>query len=270
MTARLEGIRAITFDFGNTLVPVGRAALGRVVERTADAVTARIAGIDRAAFLAAWAEERERQFREEVPQFREVDLAERLVRIFARLRGMLPPPRDERWDQAAAGRLADPSDVAWAVEAYSRAFVDALPASPGVGEMLERLAAERALAILSNWPLAATIDRYAEANGWLPYLQAIVVSQRVGTIKPHPAIFAAARRELGDMPAVAILHVGDDWAADVVGAAAAGWRTAWLAKRPPDTPLPTSERDASVRPDLELTVLGELESRLGAIPAGPA
>ena len=270
MTARLEGIRAITFDFGNTLVPVGRAALGRVVELTADAVTARIAGIDRAAFLRAWAEERERQFREEVPQFREVDQAERLVRIFARLRGMPPPARDERWDQAAAGRLADPGEVEWAVEAYSRAFVDALPATPGVGEMLERLAAERTLAILSNWPLAVTIDRYAEANGWLPYLRAIVVSQRVGTIKPHPTIFAAARRELGDVPPAAILHVGDDWAADVVGASAAGWRTAWLAERPPDTPLPTSERDATVQPDLELTALGELESRLGATPSAPA
>jgi HAD superfamily hydrolase (TIGR01509 family) len=267
VTDRLEGIRAITFDFGNTLVPVGRAALGRVVELTADAVTGRIPGIERAAFLAVWAEERERQFREEVPQFREVDLSERLVRVFARLRGMAPPPSDERWDQVAAGRLADPGEVEWAVDAYSRAFVDALPASPGVGAMLERLAGERTLAILSNWPLAATIDRYAEANGWLPFLRAIVVSQRVGTIKPHPAIFAAARRELGDLTPAAILHVGDDWAADVVGASAAGWRTAWLAERPPDTPLPTSERDATVRPDLELTSLGELESRLGRLDA---
>jgi FMN phosphatase YigB (HAD superfamily) len=265
VTARLDGIRAITFDFGNTLVPVGRAALGRVVELTADAVTGRIPGIDRAAFLAAWAEERERQFREEVPQFREVDLSERLVRVFARLRGMTPPPRDEPWDQAAAGRLADPGEVEWALEAYSRAFVDALPSSPGVGAMLERLAGERTLAILSNWPLAATIDRYAEANGWLPFLRAIVVSQRIGTIKPHPAMFAAARRQIGDVAPAAILHVGDDWAADVVGASAAGWRTAWLAERPPDTPLPTSERDATVRPDLELTSLGELESRLGRL-----
>jgi HAD superfamily hydrolase (TIGR01509 family) len=267
MNDRLEGIRAITFDFGNTLVPVGRAALGRVVEVTADAVTERIAGIDRAAFLAAWAEERERQFREEVPQFREVDLAERLVRIFARLRGMPPPATDERWDQVAAARLADPDEVAWAVEAYSRAFIEALPATPGVGAMLDRLAQERTLAILSNWPLAATIDRYAEANGWLPFLRAIIVSQRVGTIKPHPTIFAAARRELGDIEPAAILHVGDDWAADVVGASAAGWRTAWLAERPPDTPLPTSERDGTILPDLVLTALGELESRLGAVAA---
>ena len=264
MSDRLEGIAAITFDFGNTLVPVSRAALTRVVEVTADAVMGHVAGIDRARFLAAWAEERERQFREEVPQFREVDLAERLVRVFARLRGMPPPTGDQRWDQVKAGLLADPDEVDWAIAAYSRAFVEALPAPAGVGAMLERLAGDRTVAILSNWPLAATIDRYAEANGWLPWLRAIVVSQRVGTIKPHPAIFAVAQRELGDMAPGSILHVGDDWAADVVGASDAGWHTAWLTARPPDTPLPTSERDGTVVPDLELASLDELESRLGA------
>jgi hypothetical protein len=41
-----------------------------------------------------------------------------------------------------------------------------------------------------------------------------------------------------------------------------GWRTAWLAERPADTPLPTSDRDGQVRPDLELTSLGELEGWL--------
>jgi HAD superfamily hydrolase (TIGR01509 family) len=265
VTDRLGGIRAITFDFGNTLVPVGRNALGRVVEVTADAVTTRIPGIDRSAFLAAWAEERERQFREEVPQFREVDLAERLVRVFARLRGMRPPPDDRRWDQGAAARLSDPAEIDWAVEGYSRAFVEALPPTPGVGPMLERLATDRSLAILSNWPLAATIDRYAEASGWMPFLTAIVVSQRVGTIKPHPAMFDAARKALGDLEPATILHVGDDWAADVAGAAAAGWRTAWLAEQPADTPLPTSDRDDRIAPDLELASLGELETRLAPV-----
>jgi len=266
VTARLGGIRAITFDFGNTLVPVGRAALARVVEVTADAVVAQVPGIDRSAFVAAWAEERERQFREEVPQFREVDIAERLVRVFARLRGMPSPRVDERWDQVAAARLSEPAETNWAIEAYSRAFVEALPPTPGVGAMLQRLAADRTLAILSNWPLAATIDRYAEANGWMPFLEAIVVSQRVGTIKPHPAIFAATRRALSDVDPAAILHVGDDWAADVAGAAAAGWRTAWLSDRPADTPLPTSERDDRFRPDLELASLAELEGRLAEAP----
>jgi HAD superfamily hydrolase (TIGR01509 family) len=269
VTLRLAGVEAITFDFGNTLVPVGRAALRRVVDLTADVASERVAGIEREAFLVAWSEERERQFREEVPQFREVDLAERLVRVFARLRGMAPPPDDERWDQAAASELSEASEIDLTIDAYSAAFVNALPPAPGAGPMLERLAADRTIAILSNWPLAVTIDRYAAAQGWLPFLRAIVVSQRVGTIKPHPAIFAAARRELGDIAPGAILHVGDDWAADVAGAAAAGWRTAWLTERPADTPLPTSERDETVHPDMELTALDELESHLDAAVASP-
>ena len=263
MTARLDGIAAITFDFGNTLVPVTRSALQRVVEVTAAGIAADVPGLDPDRFLQVWAEERERQFREEVPQFREVDLAERLVRVFARLRGMSPPAADGRWDQAAAAALSDRSEVADGVEIYSRAFVDSLPASPSVGAMFARLAAGRNLAILSNWPLAATIDRYAEAHGWTEHLRAIVVSQRVGTIKPHPVIFAAAREALGSPPAKSILHVGDDWAADVAGALDAGWRAAWLSVRPDDSPLPTSERHPTRAPDLELTALDQLEERLG-------
>lgn len=264
MTKRLAGITAITFDFGNTLVPVSRSALRRVVELTADAICERWPDLERTAFLAAWAEERERQFREEVPQFREVDLAERLIRVFARLRGMDPPGPDERWDQSRAAEHSDGAAVEWGVEQYSRAFVDGLPASPAVAAMLGRLAADRDLAILSNWPLAATIDRFAEAHGWSPHLRAIVVSQRVGTIKPQPAIFEAARSAMGNPDPGSILHVGDDWAADIVGARAVGWRTAWLLARSDESPLPMSERDGSRDPDLELASLDELESHLAA------
>jgi putative hydrolase of the HAD superfamily len=258
-------IEAITFDFGNTLVPVPAAGLRGVVAITADRIAAELGPFDRDEVLHAWAEERERQFREEVPQFREVDLAERVVRILARLRGMPAPNPDLRWDDAAAAGLSSSDEVAWAVEVYSRAFVDSLPAAPGAGALLERLAARYRLAILSNWPLAATIDRYVEAAGWAPHLRAVVVSQRVGTIKPHPAIFAAAREALGDPPAAAILHVGDDWAADVVGAKAVGWCAAYLASRPDDSPLPGSTRNDEATPDLDLATLDDLEAGLATL-----
>lgn len=258
-----DELRAITFDFGNTLVAVDRAALHRVVEVTAAEVVVRLGPFDRGQFMAIWAEERERQFREEVPLFREVDLAERFVRVLARLRGMAPPSPDVRWDQATAAQLSEPAEISSAVETYSRAFVDALPPPPAVGHLLERLARRYRLAILSNWPLAVTIDRYVEAAGWASFLVAVVVSQRVGTIKPHPAIFAAAATALGDPPPATILHVGDDWAADVVGAAQAGWRTAYLDARPADSPLPSSRRDGSLVPDLELTKLADLGVALG-------
>jgi putative hydrolase of the HAD superfamily len=259
-------VQAITLDFGNTLVPVPAGGLRGVVAVTAAWMAANLGPFDEAEVLRVWHEERERQFREEVPRFREVDLAQRVVRILARLRGVPVPPRDARWDDAAAAAWSTPDEAARAVEVYSRAFVSTLPPAPAAGALLARLdAAGHRLAILSNWPLAATIDRYVEAAGWAPHLRAVVVSQRVGTIKPHPAIFAAAREALGSPDPATILHVGDDWAADVVGAKRAGWRAAWLASRPEDSPLPGSARDDAVEADLELASLDELEAALASL-----
>jgi len=255
-------ITAITFDFGNTLVPVDRAGLHRVVERTAEQVAARLGPFPVDRFLAVWADERDRQFREEVPRFREVDLGDRFVRVLARLRGMAPPDAADRWHQDEAAGHSAADEIAWAVEVYSAAFVDGLPPPPHVEPFLKRLSAHHVLGILSNWPLAATVDRYAEAAGWAPHLRAIVVSQRIGTIKPHAAIFEAARQALGDPPPERLLHVGDDWAADVVGAKRAGWRAAFLDGRPHDSPLPDSARDDSVTADFELTKLADLEAAL--------
>jgi HAD superfamily hydrolase (TIGR01509 family) len=255
----IGGIRAITFDFGNTLVRVSREGLRAVTERTA---TEASAALGFAAFRAAWAEERDRQFREEVPAFREVDLHQRSVRILARLRGMPPPALEEHWDDGAAAGLADPAEVDTVVDTYSRAFVETMPPVEGAGELLAGLAGRGfRLAILSNWPLAATIDRYAAAAGWDRYLAGIFVSQRIGTIKPHPAIFAFAAEALG-IPPGSILHVGDDWAADIVGAREAGWRVAWLRGQQGDTPLPTSARSGDLVPDLELDHLTDLASRV--------
>ncbi len=269
----------ITFDFGNTLCPVPAAGLASVVAALAEAV-AEPYGVDREAFLAAWREERNRQFREEVPRFREADLVVRLGRVLARLRGAGPGP-GERWNDEAAGLRSTPTEIALGVEVYARAFVAGLPPEPWIEPFLGRLAGRARLAILSNWPLAASIDAYVEAAGWARHLSAVVVSQRVGMIKPDPGIFRAAEAALAAAAAERgeptprpdeILHVGDDWAADVVGAKRAGWRAAWLNSRPVDSPLPDSEPDGSVEADLVLARLADLEGALvrGAGTGGPA
>ena len=273
-------VAAITLDFGNTLVRIDRAGLRGVVEEMSGALARRGLVADQPAFLAAWSEERDRQFREEVPEFREVDIDQRAVRVLARLRGMAPPPVESRWDDRAASELVQPAEVDVVVDAYSSAFVGRMSPVSDATSTLEQLSARGfELAILSNWPLALTVDRFAEAQGWLPYLRAVVVSQRVGIIKPHPSIFRAAEAALGlgGDAGGRILHVGDDWAADVVGAANAGWRTAYLRNRQEDTPLPTSEPGddlvggARVTPDLVIDELADLDQHLEPIqPAGSA
>ena len=278
MTAPRLRVAAITLDFGNTLVRVGHEGLRSVVEDTAAAMVARGIVTDRNAFTSMWAEERDRQFREDVPEFREPDIPRRAVRVLARGRGVAPPPADGRWDDAAAARLIEPMEIDALVDVYSRAFIDRMTPVEDATATLERLAGRGfALAILSNWPLAVAIDRYVDAHGWRPFLRAVVVSERVGTIKPHPAIFRAAEEALGitgDRPS--ILHVGDDWAADVVGASRAGWRSAYLRNRQAGSPLPTSEPGAgdpggeeAINPDLEIDELAELDALVDLdAPAG--
>jgi putative hydrolase of the HAD superfamily len=276
-SARLA-VAAITIDFGNTLVRVDRPGLWDVVDATAVQLAGRRIVHDQASFVRIWAEERDRQFREEVPEFREVDIPQRAVRVLARLRGMEPPRAEDRWNDHRAAELVDPHEIDAVVDAYSGAFVARMTPVPDAGSTLERLAGRGfSLGILSNWPLALTIDRFAEAHGWTQWLRAIVVSQRVGTIKPHPTIFRAAEQALALEGAARgrILHVGDDWAADVVGAHNAGWRTAYLRERQVDTPLPTSEpgddlvSDAKVTADLVIDELSDLDAHLElAAPAG--
>ncbi len=257
-----SGLRAVTFDFGNTLVPVSADALAQVVEMTAREVAGRLGPFEVGPFVEAWREERDRQFAEDVPAMREVDLEQRMVRVLARLRGMAPPDGGERWDDAGAARLSRIAELRWAVDTYSRSFVAVVPAPPGVEPLLARLAARYRLAIVSNWPLGVTIDRFAERAGWQRHLAAIVVSQRVGAIKPHPAIFHAAEDLLG-VPPETILHVGDDWSADVVGAGRLGWRTALLRTRPGDSPLPWGgPAGEGPAPDLEIDSLDELPALL--------
>jgi putative hydrolase of the HAD superfamily len=255
-------LRAITLDFGNTLVPVGSADLRVVVDQMIETVAGRIGGIDPATFAADWAEERDRQFREDVPRLREVDLDRRVIRVLARLRGLAPPLPGQEWDDQAAASRSTSAEVDLALQAYSQAFVARIPAPPEVGPLLGRLAQRFNLAILSNWPLAATIDDYLEAAGWRASLAAVVISQRVGTIKPDPHIFRVAEAALGEQ-GPAILHLGDDWAADIVGAKGAGWLAAYLRDRQAGSPLPASTPDASVTADLEVDSLEAFEAALG-------
>ncbi|HJW23154.1 MAG TPA: HAD family hydrolase [Candidatus Limnocylindrales bacterium] len=256
-------VRGITFDFGNTLIRVDRAGLGSVVTTTVDRLRSRGSIADSEAFLRAWVVERDRQFRLQVPRLREVDLSERFAHVFARLRGAPVPADDEEpWAEAEVAARSTADEVAWAVGVYSAAFVAAMSPVPDAEPTLREAAARGfRLGVLSNWPHAPTIDRYLEARGWTAYLSVVVVSQRVGVIKPHPAMFAAAADGLG-LPPGAMVHVGDDWAADVVGARGAGWHSAYLRGHQGDTPLPTSERDGSVEPDIEIDRLAELLPRL--------
>jgi FMN phosphatase YigB (HAD superfamily) len=265
----MDGIHAITFDFGNTLVPFPATPMASVVDLTAE-TAAQLVGCTAAEFVTVWGEERRRQFAEDVPEGREADMDVRVFRVLARLRGRPAPPPGEQWDDLVAGSYCDPHEIEAILDRYAGAFVSTTPVPPGVGPMLERLSRDRPLAVLSNWPLAMSLDRFLDAAGWRAHLAAVVVSQRVGAIKPWPAIFEAAATELGMSSGPGILHVGDDLGADVVGAHGVGWRAAWVRVKPEDSPLPVAPPAPDAAPDLTIDSVLELENALLTPPRGPA
>jgi FMN phosphatase YigB (HAD superfamily) len=255
-------IEAVTLDFGNTLVPFPGAAMDEVLTATAD-LAAATGGFRAADFVRIWAEERLRQLAEDIPQGREADMDVRAVRVLARLRGYPTPPPDDRWDDAAAGLLSDPAEVEAVLESYADAFVRLTPVPPEVGPLLAELSCAFSLAILSNWPIAIAVERFVEASGWSENLRAVVISQRVGVVKPLPQIFWAAAQALGVASGPRLLHVGDDLGADVGGAHAVGWRAALVRTRPEDSTLPVAPVLGVERPDFVLERLAELPRALG-------
>lgn len=58
------------------------------------------------------------------------------------------------------------------------------------------------------------------------YTDYFVVSEEIGKMKPHPAVFKHAEKIAG-VPGESILYVGDSYSSDIIGGHSAGWKTAW-------------------------------------------
>jgi putative hydrolase of the HAD superfamily len=97
---------------------------------------------------------------------------------------------------------------------------------PEVIDVLQSLRARGyRLGIISNW--SWDLHEYVEQVGLTGYFGAIVASARAGCDKPHPGIFLQALQALNSPPDRA-MHVGDSYAADVVGALGVGMGALWL------------------------------------------
>lgn len=90
---------------------------------------------------------------------------------------------------------------------------------PGTREALDRIRERYAIAVISN--ADGRIDAVLGQCGICDCFASITDSGLVGHEKPHPAIFAAALREMKADPAQS-LYVGDVYSVDYMGARNAG------------------------------------------------
>jgi len=118
--------------------------------------------------------------------------------------------------------LSVPQVATRVVDTFMRASRAALADSRTV---LGRLYGRVALGVVSNF--YGNVERILDAAGFASLLDTVIDSTCVRVSKPDPAIFAIALQQLDCEPADAV-YVGDSFEKDVVGARAAGLRSAWL------------------------------------------
>ena len=240
-------IKAVTFDFWQTLVEDSPKNLAKQQARRMDAIAAilRRAGCPLSRRKVEAAYERSEHVLHERFWSRDRDplIAEQVQLVL---------------DIASPGVCAglDPALLAEAVTGYSDPVLHFPPdLHPGAGEAVRALA-ERgvALGIVSNTGRTPGIilRQILERYDLLRHFSVISYSDEVGYRKPDPEIF---RRTLAGLGAEArhAAHVGDNPIADVTGAQSAGMRGVHLAAggRPP-----------AVHADVVVTDLRHLVDRL--------
>ncbi len=122
------------------------------------------------------------------------------------------------------------------------------------------------LGVCSNFTHAPAALRVIREAGLAPHLDVVVISEDVGVRKPRPEIFEEALRQLGTTAAETV-HVGDNLAADVGGAAAAGMRAVWITRRVGD-PHKALQGHPGPWPAGRVRDLAELPAQLAELERG--
>ena len=240
----IDGIRAVVFDYGNTLIEFSArqaaacdADLGTAMERLYGAC-------DRALLRRIREADRWAPYAGDPPAYRENDLPAITRQAVERLYGRAPSPAE----------LEDLLRVRF------DAFLRATEAPPETREVLGRLASRYRLALLSNYPDSRAIRESLRRTRLAEFLDPVLISADLGRVKPHPFLFTKMEEALG-LPPTAIVYVGDNWLADVQGARRAGWRSVWVTRwNPPENP---PRHAGDLDPHATIGSLAELPGLLG-------
>jgi putative hydrolase of the HAD superfamily len=208
----MSSVKAIGFDFFNTLITIAPGAMTEAFDR----LFASLLGSG----LSPEKESFKKVYRESAIGFMaatKVDGRETHNRfwISAALEafGLNIAPEDDR--------------IAKAVEAYFSAFYDYCRLIPGTKEMLAGLRGEYRLGLLSNFTHAPAAVRLLELTGLESFFDSILISGALGFRKPHPLVFERLIEELG-VEKDGIVYVGDDPEPDILGASQAGLHPVWM------------------------------------------
>jgi HAD superfamily hydrolase (TIGR01509 family) len=240
MAISLSNIKALCFDFGNTLIEYGQAQVAYQYEKLVDILTELFGRCDPEHLKAI----RDRQIIAPFNNgYRENDLRSICEELIRELYGIIP----------------EKTHVDTLMEARYRAFVDVAALPDGVLMLLQKFSRRYQLGLLSNYPCGRSIRDSLKKIGLSDLFDAIVVSGEVGYAKPHTKPFETLLHNLRLSPSECV-YVGDNWLADVQGAKRIGMTAILTTQYAPYETITPSEGDFV--PDICIDRLEKLDNLL--------
>jgi putative hydrolase of the HAD superfamily len=238
-----KSIKAVIFDYGNTLVEFSKTQIMYCDIALAGALDRRFGKLDFAKFSEIRNRNRLAPYSGNPPTYKENNMVEISTDLVRELYGVEPSPE----------QLADILRARFAI------FVKVVQAPDYAFDLLKKLGRNYRLGILSNYPDGNAIRQSLAGAGLDKFFRAIVVSGDLGLVKPHPVPFLTILDQLGVKAGRAVI-VGDNWLADVQGGKQAGLQviltTQW------ESPENLPRRTGDIEPDATISRLAELEGLL--------
>jgi HAD superfamily hydrolase (TIGR01549 family) len=229
-------VKAVTFDFGQTLAELDHAFLqARLAERGASFDPGKaVAGTS-----AAWQMYGEKKSEGHASAWRA--MIEMLLQA----------------GEVEASRLAELAEWLWSEQPKQNLWRRPIP---GMIELVRELRKSRVpVGIISN--SEGRLAELVRELGWEQDIELVIDSGRLGIDKPDPRIFQHACAALGVAP-TELVHVGDAWEADVQGALGAGAHAIWFDQRHTQRVMPPNAAGAgnAAEARAELVRLGLLRA----------
>ncbi len=203
----MSQVSHIYFDFFGTLVAYSDSRTDQGYERSHSVLLSNGATLGYDAFLETWS-----------ATFAKFDRRSRLNNDEFSMDELV-----SEFLKDVLGRDADHEMVRVVRNTYLDEWNKGIQYIEGVQALLDRLAKDYTLALVTNTHSAQLVHGHLNAMGIAQSFSAIVTSVEHGKCKPHAAIFEEALKVTGGSAEKAV-YVGDSFAADYVGANRVGMR----------------------------------------------
>jgi HAD superfamily hydrolase (TIGR01549 family) len=203
MPLNASQLRAVVFDYGNTLIEFTASQVAHLDRAIAESLLKTFGRFD---------ERRYHELRRDAyrapyshPELREKTIPQLLTDLV-----------DELFDHSPSVE-----QLQAIIAVHDEQFVRCIEAPDYLHGLLDRLRMKYRLAVVSNYPCGKSIRASLARTGILERVETVVVSGDVGFVKPHPLLFTTVLDQLRLQPHEAV-YIGDNWLGDIQGAKRAG------------------------------------------------